>query len=101
MNRAATRTVVTTSGTPAAAGTTVVFTATVSAVAPGAGTRTGTVQFRIDGANVGAPVPLGAGGQAAFSIRTLSVGRHRVVAVYGGDAGFTGSTSAAITQRIR
>ncbi len=101
VNKAASRTVVTTSGTPAARGTTVVFTATVSAVAPGAGARTGTVQFRIDGANAGAPVSLNIGGQASFAIRTLAVGRHTVSAVYTGNANFNGSTSAGITQRIR
>ncbi len=58
VNKANSRTVVTTSGTPANAGTTVIFRATVSAVAPGAGVPTGTVQFRIDGANVGGLQPL-------------------------------------------
>jgi hypothetical protein len=100
VNKAASRTVVTTSGSPATRGTTVVFTATVTAVAPGAGTPTGTVQFRIDGVNAGAPASLNSSGQAAFATSTMSVGRHTVSAVYTGDGSFNASTSGTITQRI-
>ena len=50
------------------------FTATVSPA-----TATGTVQFTIDGANVGTPVTLVAG-QATFSTATLAVGAHPVIA---------------------
>ena len=74
VNKANSRTVVTTSGSPAPFGSTVVFTATVSAVAPGVGTPTGTVQFRIDGVNVGAPVALNPSGQATYATSTLTVG---------------------------
>jgi hypothetical protein len=101
VNKAASRTVVTTSGTPANAGTTVVFTATVTAVAPGLGIPTGTVQFRIDGVNVGAPLSLNSSGQAAYATNTLAVGLHTASAVYSGDAGFSASTSANRSQRIR
>jgi FtsP/CotA-like multicopper oxidase with cupredoxin domain len=101
VNKAGSRTVVTTSGTPAAQGTTVVFTATVTAAAPGAGTATGTVQFRIDGVDAGAPVSLNSSGQAAFAISTLPVGRHTVSAGYLGDANFTTSTSGNLAQRIQ
>jgi FtsP/CotA-like multicopper oxidase with cupredoxin domain len=101
VNPAASRTVVTTSGTPALLGTAVVFTATVRAVAPGAGFGTGLVQFRIDGVDVGAPVVIFANGQATLSISTLTLGRHTVSAVYLGDGYFNPSTSAAITQRIQ
>jgi hypothetical protein len=100
VTKAASRTVVRTSGTPAVRGTTVVLTATVTAVAPGAGTRTGTVQFRVDGLNVGNPVALNPSGQAALAISTLTPGRHTVSAVYSGDGNFTTSTSPNITQRI-
>jgi hypothetical protein len=99
VNRSASRTVVTTSGTPVARNTVVTFTATVSAVAPGTGTPTGTVQFSIDGVAVGAPAAL-SGGLATYSTSTLTVGRHRVSAAYVGDAGFNASTSGAITQRV-
>ena len=100
VNNANSRTVVTTSLTPAPRNTTVVFTATVSAVAPGAGIPTGTVQFRIDGVDVGAPAAVNASGQAAFATSTISVGRHTISAVYAGDASFNASTSAGIAQRI-
>jgi len=101
VNKAASRTVVTSSGSPANVGTTVVFTATVSAVAPGVGIPTGTVQFRIDGANVGGLLTLNSSRQAAYATNTLTVGRHNVSAVYSGDAGFNASTSASFRQRIR
>jgi hypothetical protein len=101
VNKASSRTVVTTSGTPAPVGSTVIFTATVTAVAPGAGTATGAVQFRIDGVNVGTPVDLNASGQAAYLTNTLATGRHTVSAVYAGDANLNASTSANLTQRIQ
>ncbi len=101
VNKANSRTVVTTSGSPALQGTIVTFIATISAVAPGTGVPTGTVQFRIDGANVGSASTLNVSGQATYSTSTLTVGRHTVSAVYGGDAGFNTSTSANRSQRIR
>jgi hypothetical protein len=101
VNKAASRMVVTSSGTPAAVGTTTVFTATVTAVAPGAGTPAGTVQFVIDGVDVGTPATLNSSGQAAYGTSTLVVGAHTVSARYLGDGNFTASTSRGITQRIR
>jgi Bacterial Ig-like domain (group 3) len=100
VNKANSRTVVLSSSATATRGTTVVFTATVTARAPGAGTPTGTVQFRIDGVN-GAALPLNVIGQAAYATSTLAVGRHTVSAVYAGDGNFNVSTSGNITQRIR
>jgi len=99
--KANSRTVVTTSGSPARFGTRVTFTASVTAVAPGAGLRTGFVQFRIDGTNAGVPVALDPLGRATMSTNALTVGTHTVSAVYGGDGNFNGSTSANINQRIR
>ncbi|MFM2071486.1 MAG: hypothetical protein RLZZ623_1749, partial [Actinomycetota bacterium] len=101
VNRAASRTVVTTSGTPANAGTNVTFTATVSAVAPGAGVpATGTIVFTIDGVAVSGPVTLTAG-TATYSTSTLTIGTHVVSARYAGGTNFTASTSATLSQRIR
>ncbi len=99
VNKANSRAVVTSSGSPAGVGTTVTFTATVSAVAPGVGTPTGTVQFVIDGASV-ASLTLNGSGVASYPTNTLPVGRHTVSAVYSGDAGFNPRTSATINQRI-
>lgn len=101
VNKASSRTVVLSSGSPAAVGTTVVFTGTVTARTPGTGTPSGTVQFRIDGVNRGTPVTLNPSGQVAYAISTLAAGRHTVSAVYAGNGNFNTSTSANITQRIR
>ena len=101
VTKVASQTVVTSSGTPANRGTTVVFTATVTAVAPGSGTPAGNVQFRIDGVNVGDPVALNHSGHAAYATRALQVGKHSVSALYSGSVSFNASTSRVITQRIQ
>ena len=102
VNKAASRAIVTTSGTPAAVGTPVVFTTTVTAVAPGVGVPTGNVTFTIAGAGGGtAVVALNSSGQAAFSTSTMAVGRHIVTAVYNGDGNFNADPSNTLTQRIR
>jgi FtsP/CotA-like multicopper oxidase with cupredoxin domain len=101
VNKASSRTVLVGTGSPATLGTTVVFTATVTARAPGSGIPTGTVQFRIDGVNAGAPVALNPSGQAAYPTNSLRVGLHTVAAVFSGDGSFITSTSLNLTQRIR
>ena len=102
MNKATSRTVVTTSGSPAAAGTTVSFHHhRHRAWRPESGIPRAPSSSAIDGVNVGAPVALNPSGQAAYATAALPAGRHTVVAVYSGDAAFITSTSAAITQRIR
>lgn len=75
---------------PSTFGETVVFTATVEPVAPGAGTPSGSVSFVIDG---GTPVvvPMSAG-VAVYESDAFAAGNHTVVANYGGDAGFLPST---------
>src|SRR5205823_1634709 len=83
-------------------GQSVTFTATVNAISPGAGTRTGTVQFQIDGSNFGSPVSLAGGSAASGAISTLSVAGHTVTAAYSGDSNFTGSdnTGSPLTQTV-
>ena len=73
---------------PSIYGQNVVFTATVSG---GSGTPTGSVQFQVDGTNLGAPVAL-AGGVAQASSSALAVGTRVVTAVHGGSAAYAGST---------
>ncbi|HEY2951969.1 MAG TPA: MBG domain-containing protein, partial [Verrucomicrobiae bacterium] len=90
---AATSGIVSSSANPSLPGQEVTFSFSVSAVAPGAGTPTGTVQFRIDGAAAGPPAPLSAG-SAGFSTSSLAVGTHPVVAEYAGDANFLGATNS-------
>src|SRR5262249_948647 len=71
----------------------ITFTATVQA-ASGPGTPTGTVQFQIDGVNVGAPATLTGG--SARRTTTLAVGAHTVVAIYLRDTvQFAGSDDVA------
>jgi hypothetical protein len=81
------------SANPALTGQTVSFTATVSAMAPGAGTPTGTVQFVVDGTNAGAPATLNPSGQADL-LATLGVegSPHAVSASYSGSGNFQGSS---------
>jgi hypothetical protein len=43
---------------------------------------TGTVQFTVDGRKVGAPVRLGASGEALLRTSDLAAGKHHVVALY-------------------
>jgi Bacterial Ig-like domain (group 3)/NHL repeat len=77
------------------AGQTILFTATVQST--GGGTPTGSVTF-LDGTT-----PIGAAALSAGSASlstTLTGGAHTITAVYAGGAGFTGSTSAALTQSV-
>src|SRR5262249_49196914 len=82
----ATRTRVSSSGTPAAFGTQVTFTATVSDQDAGAGVPAGGVQFFLD--DSATPIngsALSAGTDSAtstFTTNTLSLGNHSVVAVF-------------------
>ena len=94
---AGTSTVVTSGSSSSIYGQSVTFTATVT---PASGSRpTGRVQFQIDGGNVGSPVTL-SGGAATYSISTLAVGSHSVVAVYSGDGNFSGSSSPTLPQTV-
>ncbi len=88
---------------PALRNDNITFTATVD---PGAGTTnpTGTVQFKVDGSNFGAPVAVSNGtgltAIAEVSTSTLSPGPHEVVAIYSGDSTYTSSSSDSLTQTI-
>lgn len=65
------------------AGAAVTFTAAVAPAVPGnRRVPAGSVQFVLDGVEVGAPVPLNANGWAARTTSSLSVGTHRVAARY-------------------
>jgi len=79
------------SANPALPGANVTFTMTVAAVAPGVGTPTGTVNFRIDG-SVAGPGTL-SGGVATYTTSALSHGTHTVVAEYAGSTDFAGATN--------
>ena len=80
------------SANPAQPGQTVAFTHSLAAVAPAAGLPSGSVQFKIDGTNSGAPAALSAGA-ASLALSTLALGTHSVAAEYAGDGNFTGVTN--------
>ncbi|HVX20616.1 MAG TPA: Ig-like domain repeat protein [Acidimicrobiales bacterium] len=92
VSKASTTTAVSAAPNPSATGTAVTFTATVSPTSPGGGVPTGTVQFAVDGTNVGSPVALSAG-QATYQTSSITVvgSPHSVTATYGGDANDNGS----------
>jgi hypothetical protein len=80
----------------------ITFTATVSPVAPGAGTRTGKVDFK-DGTTVVTGcggVSVAADGTAICTTSTLPNGDRSITAVYLGDSGFNGSTSDPVIQTV-
>ena len=97
--RAGTTATLTSSANPATSGQAVTFTATIAANAPGAGTPTGSVQFRIDGADFGGPVALIRLGDEPRHQR-LAAGNHTITAVYSGDGNFVATTSPALTQTV-
>ncbi|HLJ97628.1 MAG TPA: Ig-like domain-containing protein, partial [Gemmataceae bacterium] len=97
--KASTSLVITSSASPSVSGQTVTFTATIGIMAPGAGAPTGTVQFQVDGTNLGSPTNVSTSGgvtTATFSTATLPLGMHTITASYSGDADFTGSTGSLV-----
>ena len=84
---------------PSVFGQTVSFTATVSVTAPGAGAPTGSVSFT-DGSTLLGSGTLDGTGHANFSTTSLAVGSHSIVAAYGGDSSFSGSSSGTQTQVV-
>jgi hypothetical protein len=92
VNRADTTTTVNSNHNASVFGQSVTFTATVSAVAPGAGTPTGTVTF-LDGLNSIGTGTL-SGGAATFTTSALAVGNHTITTSYTGDGSFNGSTGS-------
>lgn len=95
---AATTTVLTLAPNPSSYGAAVLFTATVAAVAPGAGSPTGTVTFS-DGTTAIGSAAL-SGGAASISLGNLLAGSHSITATFGGDANFNGSSTVAGTVLV-
>jgi hypothetical protein len=103
VNAASTATALGSSANPSRVGQPVTYTATVTAVAPGAGTPTGTVAFR-DGATAvsgcGAQV-LNAAGVATCQVTYTAVTAGRTIsATYAGTTDYTTSTSPTVTQVV-
>src|SRR5213593_2304321 len=100
VTKANSRVLLSTSVNPSVFGQQVTFTAVIRPIAPGSGTpQAGTVQFKVDGAGIGASVPV-SGGQATKSTTTLAVGSHTVSAVFSGDASFNGSTGTMASAQV-
>jgi len=91
-----TSTAVTSSLNPSTYGQSVTFTATVTS---SGGTPTGSVTFKNGSATLGTRAL--SSGKATFALSTLAAGSHSVTAVYAGSGNFDGSTSVALTQRVK
>lgn len=79
------------------------FTATVASAAPKGGTPTGSVQFSLDGGDVGSPIALDSNGHAEWSTTTLTAGLHQIVAKFipgAGWGGFLASISPAASHTV-
>ena len=100
VGRADTTTAVTSEANPSVHGQPVVFDATVSVVAPGAGTPDGQVQFYVDNVAVGTPVTLSNGAASSAPIADLTTGTHTITAKYLGSGSFVDSTSDGLTQTV-
>lgn len=98
VNRADTTVDLSSSANPAFSGAPITYTAIVAPVAPGAGTIGGTVQFAVDGVDLGDPVPV-VGGQAVSPVSHQLVSSHNITANYSGDVNFAGQ-SDSMTQII-
>src|SRR5579871_2985775 len=98
VNQAASTTALTASPNPAIFGQPVTLTATVSAVAPGAGTPSAAVNFFDGGVALG-PGTLNSG-QAMLTIPAPAVGPHSFSAVYAGDTDFLGSSSTPVSDVV-
>jgi hypothetical protein len=94
--QSATTTTLTSSLNPSQFGQAVTFTATVTGNPP----PTGTVTFKDGATTLGAPVTLTAGGTAALTISTLSIGSHPITVTYNGNGINLPSTSAVLTQAV-
>jgi len=99
VNQAGTTTALVGNPSPSVYGQMVTFTATVSPVAPGGGTPTGTVEF-LDGTTELDMETLDNTGTASFTTSALAVGSHSITVQYLGDSNFSASTSSAVLQRV-
>jgi hypothetical protein len=99
VTRAATTVTLISSSQPATVGSSVTFTATVTANAPGAGTPAGNVTFREGAATLGSGT-LDAAGVVTMTTSTLALGTHTIRADYAGNTSYNASSSANLTQSV-
>jgi len=102
VNKANTTSAVLSGTNPSATGTSVTFTATVGVVAPGAGTRTGTVTFRRNGSALSncTNVAINGSFQATCNVTFSIAGNYNMSVVYNGDTNFNTSTSSNLVQQV-
>src|SRR5205807_4947504 len=84
---------VSSSANPSVSGQPVTFPATIAPAGNGGGTPDGSVQFLIDGTNLGNQVTLSGGAATSGSTSSLTVGNHTVEADYSAGPNFTTSTA--------
>lgn len=96
VRQATTQAVITSSGSPAIAGSVVTFSITVTG---SGGVPAGTVFVKDGGTQIGL-ASLNGAGKATFATSTLGLGTHVITADYAGDAKNTGSSSPPISQEI-
>jgi len=99
INKAFTTIAVMSSLNPSTQGDTVTFTALLSAVPPGAGTPTGSIEFFNGAISLGSAQLTADSG--SLNISSLKGGGHNITAVYNGDANFTGGTSPILSQIVK
>jgi VCBS repeat-containing protein len=97
VSKASTAASLSSAANPSIINQTVTFTATISAVAPGAGSPTGSVTFSEGATSLGSASLVN--GQASFTTSTLAVGSHSIAASYGGDGNFN-SSSSTMSQTV-
>ena len=103
VNKAASSTALTSSVNPSIFGQSTTLSATVAAMAPGAGTPSGAVTFKDGTVTVTGctnPAALNGSGTATCATAALSTGTLNITAVYAGDSNFTTSTSNSVTQTV-
>jgi hypothetical protein len=97
VNKATATAKLTSSVNPSTVGESVTFKATITTVAPGAGTPTGTVTFK-DGTTTLGSVTLTTGA-ASYTTTKLTKGSHSITVVYSGSTDDLGISSAILTQQ--
>ena len=90
--KADTLTTLTSAPNPATLGQAIIFTATLTTIAPGGGTPSGSITFTL--ASLSVSVPLDGNGQAIYLTNTLPVGTYAITAQYSGAANFNASSSS-------
>jgi hypothetical protein len=99
VSKSTTKTTVTTDSS-AVTGQLLTLTASVGAVAPGAGVPSGTVTFTVDGANLTTTAAVSNSGVATFLDSGLNTGTHTISATYTGDSNFYGSGSGSVSVTV-